>query len=84
MQNGFEPEEEIIKKPIQSSESLLLSARRLFARVPILAALCSEVLISQCSTSLLGFLFLVKGKELILNDAERARWTGNVSQRPSP
>ena len=78
-QNGFEPKKEITKKPIRSNESLLLSARRLFARVPILGALCSEVLISQCTTSLLGFLFLVKGKESILNDADRARWTGNVS-----
>jgi hypothetical protein len=83
MQNGLEPKEEISKKPFQPNESVLLIARRLFARVPILGALCSEVMISQCSTSLVGFLFLAKGKELILNDAERARWTGNVSQRPS-
>jgi hypothetical protein len=82
-QNGFDPKKEISKEPIKQKDSLVHSARILFVRVPILGALCSEVLISQCATSLVSFLFLLKGKELILDDADRARWTGNVSSRPS-
>jgi hypothetical protein len=82
-QNGFDPKQEISKEPNKQKESLVRSARSLFARVPILGALCSEVLISQCATSLVSFLFLLKGKELIVNDADRARWTGNVSSRLS-
>jgi ATP/ADP translocase len=57
---------------------LVQTARKLFERVPILGSLCVEVLVSQCVSSLISFLFVLKVKEYIPNDQERARWTGTV------
>ena len=59
-----------------SSKSLFAKARTLFRRVPILGALFVEVLLCQSLSSLLNFLFLVKTKEAIPNDEERAGWSG--------
>jgi ATP/ADP translocase len=57
---------------------LVQTASKLFERVPILGSLCIEVLVSQCVSSLISFLFVLKVKEYIPNDQERARWTGTV------
>lgn len=53
----------------------------LFSRVPILAALCVEVFFSQSQSSMLNSLFVMKMKDSIPNDDERARYTGNVSDQ---
>lgn len=58
--------------------SLVKKARRLFERVPVLGALCSEVLVCQCLSSLMSFLFIMQVKESISDDEMRAGWTGNV------
>ena len=47
-----------------------------WAPSPILGALFVEVLLCQSLSSLLNFLFLVKTKEAIPNDEERAGWSG--------
>lgn len=57
-------------------KSLFSQAKTLFRRVPILGALFVEVLLCQSLSSLLNFLFLVKTKEAIPNDEERAGWSG--------
>jgi ATP/ADP translocase len=79
--NGFEPKKETKLSKQDSSSlsttSLLATARNLFARVPVLAALRNEVLISQCLSSLVSFLCVLKLKEAIPDDANRARRTGN-------
>jgi len=84
--HGFEPKKEIKKTPQISREdsalkqnSLWKTAGSLFARVPVLAAIRNEVLISQCISSLVSFLCVLKLKESIPDDADRARRTGNVS-----
>lgn len=85
--NGFEPKKEEQTKPtLNRQESSLLdkkslwkTARSLFARVPVLAALRNEVLISQCISSLVSFLCVLKLKESVPDDSNRARRTGNVS-----
>ena len=59
-----------------ASRSLFAKARTLFRRVPILGALFVEVLLCQSLSSLLNFLVLVKTKEAIPNDEERAGWSG--------
>jgi hypothetical protein len=59
--------------------SLIQTANTLFARVPILGYLCREVLLCECVSSMLSFLLVIKVKEFIPNDEERARWTGAVS-----
>jgi hypothetical protein len=50
----------------------------LFRRVPILGALCGEVLICQCLSSLLSFMFMMRYKESLQGDEERASYTGKV------
>jgi hypothetical protein len=84
--HGFEPKKELKKEAISREDSSLLkqkslwrTARNLFARVPVLAALRNEVLISQCISSLVSFLCVLKLKESLPHDADRARRTGNVS-----
>jgi hypothetical protein len=50
----------------------------LFRRVPILGALCGEVLICQCLSSLLSFMFMMCYKETLQADEERASYIGKV------
>jgi len=81
-QNGFEPAPNANgKKQLAKNDgkNLLQRAVALFQRVPILEALCIEALISQSQSSLLNSLFVLKMKETIPSDDERARYTGNVS-----
>ena len=65
--------------PGKSNEKInrLRHARELFQRVPVLGALCSEVLVCQCLSSIVSFLFILQVKESIPNDQQRASWTGN-------
>jgi ATP/ADP translocase len=57
------------------SGSLVNTSLRLFARVPVLANLCTEVLACQGVSSIMNFLFLLKVKECIPDDQLRASWT---------
>lgn len=80
--HGFEPApKESEKKQLAKNDgkNFFQRAISLFTRVPILGALCLEVIFSQCQSSLLNSLFVLKLKEAIPADGERARYTGNVS-----
>ena len=55
---------------------LFQQAYALFQRVPVLEALFIEVVVSQCLSSLVNFIYLYKLKATITNDAERAGWSG--------
>lgn len=72
-----ESEKKMLKQ--NDGKTFLQRAIALFARVPILGALCLEVVFSQCQSSLLNSLFVLKLKDAIPSDGERARFTGNVS-----
>eukprot|EP00543_Licmophora_paradoxa_P006707 CAMPEP_0202444332 /NCGR_PEP_ID=MMETSP1360-20130828/3453_1 /ASSEMBLY_ACC=CAM_ASM_000848 /TAXON_ID=515479 /ORGANISM="Licmophora paradoxa, Strain CCMP2313" /LENGTH=422 /DNA_ID=CAMNT_0049060305 /DNA_START=72 /DNA_END=1337 /DNA_ORIENTATION=- len=78
--NNFEPhaerKQEKQNPSVETKQSMITKTKNLFDRVPILKALCSEVLICQCLSSLVSFLFLWQVKETITNDQERAGWTG--------
>lgn len=86
-QHGFNPSKETDMNPenpqdptVSSNDGdthLVRKAYRLFRRVPALGMLFTEVLISQCLSSLVNFLFLLKVKEIIVNDERRAGYTGN-------
>ena len=52
-------------------------AHNLFQRVPVLGALFSEVIISQCLSSLVNYIYLYKLKATITDDSLRAGWSGN-------
>ena len=85
-QHGFEPApKESEKKELAKNDdkNFLQRAIALFARVPILGALCLEVIFAQCQSSLLNSLFVLKLKESIPADGERARFTGRVSPIPA-
>jgi ATP/ADP translocase len=77
--HGFEPKKknkEAGDKHVSSDESIIETSKKLFKREPILGGLFYEVILSQCFSSLLNFHFIVKVKEVILDDKERAGWTG--------
>ncbi|CAB9507095.1 expressed unknown protein [Seminavis robusta] len=79
-QHGFEPSpKENEKKTIAKNDgkNLFQRAIALFQRVPLLGALCFEVIFSQAQSSLLNSLFVLKLKDSIPEDDERARYTGN-------
>lgn len=79
--NGFEPHEEGKLKKVASetaNEPVWIKTRKLFKRVPVLQALCREVLVCQFLSSLVSFLFLWQVKESIVDDQERAGWTGSI------
>jgi hypothetical protein len=81
-QNGFSPGRRIKESSHNSSSgdklSLWTRATALFRRVPILGALCGEVLICQCLSSLLSFMFMMCYKETLQADEERASYIGKV------
>ena len=56
--------------------SIFHQARTLFRRVPVLGALFIEVIISQCLSSLVNYIYLYKLKATIADDAMRAGWSG--------
>ena len=60
------------------SISLLKKSLDLFRKVPILGALCAEVLLYQSVASLLSHLFVSSTKEAIPVDGDRATYTGKV------
>mmetsp|Transcript_24118 Transcript_24118/g.49312 ORF Transcript_24118/g.49312 Transcript_24118/m.49312 type:complete len:280 (-) Transcript_24118:138-977(-) len=56
---------------------LFQQAYDLFKRVPVLEALFFEVVVSQCLSSLVNFIYLYKLKATIIDDSQRAGWSGN-------
>ena len=57
--------------------NILQQANALFQRVPVLGALFLEVVVSQCLSSLVNFIYLYKLKSTITDDSQRAGWSGN-------
>lgn len=73
----FEPKKKKVgDKHVSTDEGIIETCRNLFKREPILGGLFYEVILSQCFSSLLNFHFILKVKETILDDKERAGWTG--------
>ncbi|KAL3787570.1 hypothetical protein HJC23_000058 [Cyclotella cryptica] len=60
-----------------STQNIFRQAYSLFQRVPVLGALFLEVIISQCLSSLVNYIFLYKLKVSITDDSMRAGWSGN-------
>lgn len=60
-----------------STKNIFRQAYTLFERVPVLGALFVEVIISQCLSSLVNYIFLYKLKISITDDSMRAGWSGN-------
>lgn len=56
--------------------NIFQQAYALFQRVPVLGALFLEVIVSQCLSSLVNFIYLYKLKSTITDDAMRAGWSG--------
>ena len=77
--HGAEPMSSCKKR--SPPDSLLKTSCQLFERVPVLASLCLEVLTCQCVSALINFLFVIKLKECIQDDEQRARWMGTVSEK---
>lgn len=85
-QNGFESfghekkdqdNLQVSKEKRQEESTMMnLDSTNLFRRVPILRSMFIEVILSQCLSSVLNFQFMVKVKEAIVDDQERASWTG--------
>ena len=57
--------------------NMFQQANALFQRVPVLGALFLEVVVSQCLSSLVNFIYLYKLKSTITDDSQRAGWSGN-------
>jgi len=85
--NGFEPTDgdspERDAKPTgldgkKHGSGAAREAMVLLRRVPALGALFCEVVAAQAFSSLLNFLFLLKAKNIILDDGARAGFTGKV------
>mmetsp|Transcript_27401 Transcript_27401/g.41917 ORF Transcript_27401/g.41917 Transcript_27401/m.41917 type:complete len:552 (-) Transcript_27401:294-1949(-) len=80
---GFDPAQEIQQKTkdkaakkSEASQNQISKARDLFRRVPTLGALFCEVLSFQSLSTILNVCFVSKLKTTIINDTERAAWTG--------
>jgi len=80
--NGFEPkhapkDSENLEKDALCRSNAASDALMLLRRVPSLGALFCDVILAQAFSSLLNFLFLLKAKNIILDDSARAGFTGN-------
>jgi hypothetical protein len=64
------------------SKSLWKRTSDLVQRVPILGVLCVEVMLCQCLSAVITYLFMRQVKLEIEDDQLRARWTGNVRALP--
>lgn len=61
----------------KGKNNIFLQAYILFKRVPVLGALFVEVILSQCLSSLVNFIYLFTLKSTITDDSLRAGWSGN-------
>ncbi len=62
--------------PCLQKNNIFQQAYALFHRVPVLGALFVEVVVSQCLSSLVNYIYLYKLKVAITDDALRAGWSG--------
>ena len=62
--------------PCLKKNNIFQQAYSLFNRVPVLGALFVEVIISQCLSSLVNYIYLYKLKVAITDDSLRAGWSG--------
>ena len=62
--------------PCLKKNNIFQQAYSLFHRVPVLGALFLEVIISQCLSSLVNYIYLYKLKVAITDDSLRAGWSG--------
>jgi ATP/ADP translocase len=62
--------------PCLKKNNIFQQAYSLFHRVPVLGALFVEVIVSQCLSSLVNYIYLYKLKVTITDDSERAGWSG--------
>jgi len=62
--------------PCLKKNNIFQQAYSLFHRVPVLGALFVEVIISQCLSSLVNYIYLYKLKVTITDDSDRAGWSG--------
>lgn len=62
--------------PCLKKNNIFQQAYTLFNRVPVLGALFVEVIISQCLSSLVNYIYLYKLKVAITDDSLRAGWSG--------
>lgn len=63
--------------PCYKKSNIFQQAHALFQRVPVLEALFTEVIVSQCLSSLVNYIYLYKLKATITDDSLRAGWSGN-------
>lgn len=82
-QHGFDPtailKDRSSHNVMYQDRSLLEKAKLLFARVPVMKLLFWEVIVSQSLSSLVNFSFMVSVTNTILDNKDRAGFTGNVS-----
>lgn len=62
--------------PCLKKNNIFQQAYSLFNRVPVLGALFVEVIVSQCLSSLVNYIYLYKLKVAITDDSLRAGWSG--------
>ena len=62
--------------PCLQKNTIFQQAYSLFRRVPVLGVLFVEVVVSQCLSSLVNYIYLYKLKVAITDDALRAGWSG--------
>lgn len=62
--------------PCLKKNNIFQQAYSLFRRVPVLGALFVEVIVSQCLSSLVNYIYLYKLKVVITDDSLRAGWSG--------
>lgn len=72
---GTEAESECFSS-YKKENNIFQQAYSLFQRVPVLGALFFEVIVSQCLSSLVNFIYLFTLKSTIVDDALRAGWSG--------
>ena len=65
-----------INEQANASGNIFHQAYTLFGRVPVLGALFIEIIVSQCLSSLVNFIYMLELKHSLSNDAARAGWSG--------
>ena len=82
--HGFDPSTSLKDRSSHTNmityqdKSILEKSKLLFERVPVMKLLFWEVIVSQSLSSLISFSFMVSVQNTILDNNERAGFTGNV------
>jgi len=74
-ENGFDPTEAKPKKAVSEKSNRFVEARKLFRRVPALAALFTETVMYQSLGTILNVAFVTKLKATIPDDLARSAYT---------